>query len=411
MRRPHYAWAVCLGTALSLFAIIGFGVNIYSIFQPYIIQFNNFTNAQGSMITTVRSLFIVGAMLSVNQLCARFGLRQIMTFGMCLMVLSCLCFAFASSFPAYCVAAALTGLAYGYGGMVPLSLVIGHWFRDRRGFALGVASAGSGVSTIFAPPLITKIIETRGMKAAFLLEAAFILVLALLVWLLVRSDPADMGLEPYHLGGEKAPVPPPQAAPAGMTRSLSFALLLAAFLTGAPGGPGFSHLTVLYTSSGYDSMFVASMLSLLGVMICVGKIVCGQVYDAVGGVLGNWYTFGCFIIAFILCCMAPVGGIILPYLAIILFGLGIPISNISFASWAGDLYGGGKGYESAVRSFTVAFAIGMLLFGPVPGILADWFGSYVPAYALFVVTLLVSTAIVQYAYRRLNVGQRPKKSK
>ena len=410
MRRPHYAWAVCLGSALSLFAIIGLGINIFSVYQPYIIEVNHFTNAQGSMITTVRSLFIVGAMLSVNQLCDKFGLRRVMTFGMGLMVLSCVCFGFAASFPAYCVAAALTGLAYGYGGMVPLSLVIGHWFRDRRGFALGVASAGSGVSTIFAPRLVTEIIETQGMKAAFLWEAAFILALTFLVWLLIRNSPKDMGMEPYHLGGAEALVPPPQAAPAGMTKLLSCTLLFAAFLTGAPGGPGFSHLTVLYTTSGYDSMTVAALISFLGIMICVGKIICGQVYDAAGGILGNWYTFGCFIVAFILCCMAPAGGLVLPYLAITLFGLGIPISNISFAAWAGDLYGGDKGYESAVRSFTVAFAIGMLLFGPVPGILADHFGSYVPAYVLFVGTLLISTAIVQYAYGKLNVGHRPKKS-
>ena len=407
MRRPHYAWAVCLGGALSVFAIIGLGINIFSIYQPYIIEANHFTNAQGSLITTTRSLFVVLAMLTVNQLCARFGLRQMMTFGMGLFVLSCVCFAFAGSFPAYCLAAALTGLAYGYAGMVPLSLVIGHWFRDRRGFALGLASAATGVSTIFASPIVTSLIETYGLRTAFLAEAGFNFGILLLVWLLVRGHPDDMGKEPYHLGGEGTPVPPPKATPAGMTKPLSAALLFAAFLTGATGGPGFSHLTVLFTSCGYDSMMVATLISYLGLVICVGKILCGQIYDKVGGRLGNYYTYGTFFIAFVLCCMAPLGGNILPFVTITLFGMGVPISNISFAAWADDLYGG-AGYESAVRSFTVAFAIGMLLFGPTPGILADRFGSYVPAYAFFAATLIFSMAIVQYAYHKLNTGHRPK---
>lgn len=406
MRRAHYAWAVCLGGALSLFAIIGLGINIFSVYQPYIIAQNNFTNAQGSLITTIRSLFIVAAMMTVNQLCARFGLRRVMTGGMLLMVLSCVCFGFAQSFPAYGAAAALTGLAYGYGGMVPLSLLIGHWFRDRRSFALGLASAGSGVSTIFAPALITRLIENYGMRAAFLAEAAVILAIAVLVWLLVRNAPEDMGMVPYHLGGAKTTVPAAQPAPAGMTKGLSAALLFAAFLTGAPGGPGFSHLTVLYTSSGYDSMVVAALISYLGLLICAGKLLCGLIYDTAGGLRGNLYTFGVFFLGFVLCCMAPVGGLLLPFLAITLFGLGVPISNVSFASWAQDLYGD-QGYESAVRSFTVAFATGMLLFGPVPGLLADRFGSYVPAYALFAGTLLVSMAIVVYAYIKLNVGGKP----
>ncbi len=406
MKKPHYAWVVSLGGALSLFTIIGLGINIFSIYQPYIIEQNHFTNAQGSLITTVRSLFILAAMMSVNQLCARLGLRRVMTFGMGLMTLSCVCFSLARSFPAYCLAGALTGLAYGYGGMVPLSLLIGHWFQSRRSFALGLTSAGSGVSTIFAPKIITGIIQTHGMKTAFLVEAGFCLVMTVLVWLLVRSTPSDVGMAPYRSGGSETASPFLTPAPQGMTRPLFLALLFAAFLTGAPGGPGFSHLTVLYTSSGYDSMSIAAYLSFLGVMICVGKLLCGQIYDVVGGLLGNYYTFGCFFAAFLLCCTAPFGSPLLPYLAMLLFGLGIPISNVSFAVWANDLFGN-EGYASAVRSFTVAFALGMLLFGPVPGLLADFFGNYIPAYLLFAGTLVVSMIIVQLTYRKLNVGHRP----
>ena len=409
MRRPHYAWAVCLGGSLPLFAIMGLGVNIFTVYQPYIIRLNNFTNAQGSLITTVRSLFVVAAMLTVNQICARFGLRKVMTFAMELMGLSCLCFGLAKSFFFYCVAAALTGIAYGYGGMVPLSLLIRHWFRDRRSFALGLAATGSGVSTIFAPSIITQIIETKGMPAAFFAEGALIAVLGILVWVLVRNTPADMGLTAYHLGREDAPTPAPRLRPEKMTQSLWYALFFAAFLIGAPAGPGFSHLTVLYTSCGYDSMAVASFTSFLGVTLCVGKLVCGQVYDTLGSRLGNLYIFGIFLAGFALCCTAPLGGSILPFAAMTLFGLGLPISNIPFAVWAGDLLGD-EGYESAVRSLTVAYALGMLLSGPIAGILADQFDSYVPAYILFAAILVCSMLIVQHIYRKVNVGHRLQKS-
>ena len=237
LRRPHYAWIICLGGALSLFAVMGMGINVFSVYQPYIIQLNGFSNAQGSWITTTRSLFTLAAMLTVNQLCARIGLRLVMTLGVVLLALSCFCFGLADSFPLYCAAGALTGLAYGYGGMVPLSLAVGHWFRDRRGLALGLAAAGSGVSTIFVPTLITGIIQAHGMRAAFLLEGLAVLVLGLLVFLLVRDVPGDLGLEPYHLGGPETPAPPPRPAPAGMTPALRLSLLLAVFLIGGPGGP------------------------------------------------------------------------------------------------------------------------------------------------------------------------------
>ena len=155
LRRPHYAWIICLGGALSLFAVMGMGINVFSVYQPYIIQLNGFSNAQGSWITTTRSLFTLAAMLTVNQLCARIGLRLVMTLGVVLLALSCFCFGLADSFPLYCAAGALTGLAYGYGGMVPLSLAVGHWFRDRRGLALGLGSVIRPPRAAACPPSLS----------------------------------------------------------------------------------------------------------------------------------------------------------------------------------------------------------------------------------------------------------------
>ena len=95
LRRPlHRAWLLCLGGALALFAVMGLGVNVFSVFQPEILRLNGFTDAQGSWITTVRSLFILAALLCVNQLCARFGFRLIMTSGVLLVSISCICFAY-----------------------------------------------------------------------------------------------------------------------------------------------------------------------------------------------------------------------------------------------------------------------------------------------------------------------------
>ena len=340
LRRPHYAWIICLGGALSLFAVMGMGINVFSVYQPYIIQLNGFSNAQGSWITTTRSLFTLAAMLTVNQLCARIGLRLVMTLGVVLLALSCFCFGLADSFPLYCAAGALTGLAYGYGGMVPLSGAVGHWFRDRRGLALGLAAAGSGVSTIFVPTLITGIIQAHGMRAAFLLEGLAVLVLGLLVFLLVRDVPGDLGLEPYHLGGPETPAPPPRPAPAGMTPALRLSLLLAVFLIGGPGGPGFSHLTVLYTTAGYDSASAALLISYLGLVICVSKILCGQIYDRFGSRAGNWYVHLVFLAGLLLCCLAHLGGMLPAFAAMTLFGLGLPISAVTFAIWSADLFRG-----------------------------------------------------------------------
>ena len=392
--RPHRAWLICLGGALAMFAVMGLGVNVFSIYQPEIIRLNGFTDAQGSWITTTRSLFILATLLCVNQLCARFGLRRVMSAGVLLVGLSCLCFAFADRFLLYCAAAALTGVGYCLAGMVPVSLAVGRWFQDRQGLALGLASAGSGVSTVFAPVLLTGVLKEQGMTAAFLWEGGVIFLCAALVWRLMGDTPGEEG--PYHRPGAAPVQPSARRRGAGLSRGQWGLLLLAALFVGATGGPGFSHLTMLYTSSGYSSLFVAGLLSYLGAMISLGKIICGQVYDRLGGRGGNRFAFGTLLLALALCALAPVGGALLPVLAITAFGLGLSITAVSPARWAGDLC---AGYESGVRTITLAYTAGMLVFGPLPGLLADWLGGYVPAYAAFFALLLAAYLIVQGLYR------------
>lgn len=397
-QRPHRAWLVCLGGALALFAVMGLGVNVFSVYQPEIVRLNSFTDAQGSWITTTRSLFILAALLYVNQLCAKVGLRLVMALGVCLVGAGCLCFAWAGNFAMYCVAAALTGIGYCWGGMVPLSLVIGRWFHSRRSLALGLASAGSGVSTVFAPVLLTRLMEHRGMRAAFLWEGAIVFLCGALVWLLVRNSPAQMGLEPYRKEG-LSDSQAPKTWGAGLDRKHRALLLLAALFLGAPGGPAFSHLTMLYTSVGYSSIFVAALLSYLGVAISLGKIICGQVYDRLGSRGGNLFVFGSLTAALALCCLAPVGGTILPFLAITAFGVGTSMSAVPPARWSADLYGE-QDYESGVRAITLAYTAGIFVFGPLPGTLADLFGSYVPTYAVCLVFLLAAFVIIQLLYRK-----------
>ena len=134
-------------------------------------------------------------------------------------------------------------------------------------------------------------------------------------------------------------------------------------------------------------------------MISLGKILCGQVYDRLGSRGGNRFAFGVLLLSLALCALAPAGGVVLPILAITAFGLGMSITAVSPARWAADLYGE-QGYESGVRSITVAFTAGMLVFGPLPGLLADRLGGYVPAYIAFLVLLAAAFLIVQGLYRK-----------
>lgn len=406
MRHPHRAWAVCLGGIILLFTVMGLVTNVFSVYQPYIIQFNGFSNAQGSWITTVRSLFVLVGMMTANHLCAKLGLRRTVTLSMGLVALSCLVFGLAQTFPAYCGAAALGGLGYSWGGMIPLSLLVDRWFQDQQAFALGLASAGSGLATILMPSPLTWLIEDFGLATAFWCEGTFVLALTLAVWLLVRDCPEELGLTPYRRDGQSAVQAPEHPAPAGMTRTRWAMVLLAVFLMGGPTSLGVSHVGVLYTTEGYDPATVAALVSTMGICVMLGKVIFGKVVDRLGGRLSNYIIYGVSLTSFLLCCLAPLGGNTLAFATMLLFGLGMPVSNISLSVWSKD-FQGDAGFARGLKHSQTLYALGILLFGPVPGMLADRLGSYVPAYGMFFCMMLISMLLLSYVYETTKAGAKP----
>ena len=98
--------------------------------------------------------------------------------------------------------------------------------------------------------------------------------------------------------------------------------------------------------------------------------------------------------------------ILLFFAAITLTALGMPISSVTLSVWAGDLSGGDT-YQRTVKWYTSAYMLGSLVTGPLPGLSADRLDSYVPAYLLFALMLLIAAVLVQGVYRRLDLGKRP----
>ncbi|MCF2595210.1 MFS transporter [Pseudoflavonifractor phocaeensis] len=405
MKRPHYAWLVCAGGTLLLFTTIGLGVNVFSMFQPYLLEYGQLTNTQGSWIVTVRSFFILVGMMTANWMSDRLGLRRTCTCALLLLALSSFLFGAVRQFPLYCAASALVGLAYSWGGMISASLLVDRWFQDRQALALGVISAGTGLATILAPVPLSRLIRGLGLRAGFWCEAAFVLLAALLFWLLVRDCPEDKGLAPYRTGGDSGARPPLRPAPPKATALHRGLVLITAFLVGSATSLGIINFGVLYSTEGYAPDVVAQLISCMGLCLMVGKILYGQAVDSLGGRRSNYLLYLLVLTGFLLCCMAPTGSVPLDFAAMTLGGLGLPLSAVSPPVWAKDLWGD-QGYARGLKWVQTIYALGILLVGPIPGILADATGSYVPAYQLFLGMLTLSLVLLAWAYEATGAGKK-----
>ena len=110
--------------------------------------------------------------------------------------------------------------------------------------------------------------------------------------------------------------------------------------------------------------------------------------------------------AYGLLCLAPNGSELCAFGAAALFGLALPLSNVSYSIWAKDFLGD-AGFSRGLKWSQSLYALGIVVFGPVPGWLADRTDSYVASYQLFLGMMALSWLFIILVYRRTGAGGRP----
>ena len=401
----HYAWVICIGCALLIFCTSGLSINAFSVHQPYIISVNGFTNTQSSLIITFRNLLSFISMLLAGKYFKLLGLRKGMLIAGLCTAFGFFLFGLANSFFIYSLGASFVGIGFGLGAMIPITIVLEHWFLERRNIAIGICSAVTGLSTLGIPSVLSKAIESAGLSTVFYVESVVIAALVVISFLLIRSAPEDMGLSPF---GEASQETIRLQEQTGLIRSDWLLLIPMLLLIGAVLNVAYSHLTVLMTGEGASSSITAAAISVSGLGLMAGKLVYGRVSDQIGTYKSN-YLFGTILlIGFVLCCLIRYSTVLL-FTGMAVYSFGAGFLSIGLSSWVTDL-SSQKDFDDNVRRFQLGYSAGCLAFSSLPGILADRSGgSYVPAYALFFVfSVLVITALqlVFIRVRKRRIGGR-----
>ena len=238
MKNIHRAWAVCLGCTLALLVCGGLCINAFSVTQT-------------SMITTACSVTFLLCMFVVNTYYDKLGYRAGLTLAVLLGVGSFVLFAEARTLPGYYLAGMLAGVSHGLGAMLPASILMLRWFSSRRGTAIGICAAGTGISAVVFSPILSALIERFSLRVCFYFEALMSLLAAGLVFLLIRESPEACGLAPYGTR-EEASSSEKQKLSIHPSRLRWAMLYLGVILIGSIASPGFAHMMILFTSSGFS---------------------------------------------------------------------------------------------------------------------------------------------------------------
>ena len=405
--KRHYEKIIVACCFAALFINIGLNSTSFAVYQPYIVAVPGVGDTGGSLVLSTRMIVSVLATLIVNRLYSRLEIRLSLTLATVLTGAAFVIYSFAGSLPVFLLGAVVGGIAYGFGGLVATTTLIGRWFSSGIGEAVGVATVGSGVAGFVIPVAATNIIEGQSLGAAFLAEAVLSFAAAAALFLLLRNRPSDLGLEPHEskaaASGRGKAQADRLAHGTELTRGEHRLVLVAMTMVGAFSLAGLSYLSVLFVSSGFDVHFAALLITIEGVCLTVSKMLVGELFDRLGTAPASRIAFLIVVVGFALSCLSGFHILTVALASAVCIGAGSSLGSVGLSVWSIELSSAGQRARS-IRNCQVAYSFGGFLMNMVPGPLKELTGSYVTSYAIMGVLAIAAAVIILGIYRRAQSG-------
>ena len=273
------------------------------------------------------------------------------------------------------------------------------WFEKRKGWALGLALAGTGIGAMIIPPLVQALIQSAGWRSAYL--ALGLINLAIVLPLLVKfvfNTPAEKntwidGIPPTAGAHEK----PQLHMRKGFTFSqclrqgVFWKIVVGIFLISfAQAGP-FLQLVPILRDVGLEQFAAAGTASLLGLALIGSRLLCGYLMDRFFAP----FVAGAFLVSpvfgFVAFALDP--SIWTGVLVTVTLGLAYGAEFDILGFFCSQYFGRpsfGKTYGIIYAMYTLAAGIA----APVAGWSYDHYGSYMVMFIAGAVINLVAVVLI-----------------
>ena len=404
MRRVFYGWwivvAACVGQSTSPGQFIFGSLGLFIV--PLGAEFG-WDRAEVSLALTFFTVALILTLPMLGRLVDRYGAREVLlpsvvVFGV---GLGAIALVVDNLWRLYLVYVLLGCLGAGANNL-PYVRILVAWFDRRRGLALGLAIAGSGLGYAYVPPLLQHVIAEWGWRSGYWTLAAITLAVALPVLALVmRNTPAEMGL-----AADGAPTA--GGASPGLTlwgpsrrealRTRVFWQIVLVFTLSAFCLYGLlAHLVPMLTDRGMPGEEAAFTAALLGVTLTVARVVIGYLVDRV---FAPRVACACFLLAATgLGVLAAGGSGAAAYGAALLIGfaLGVEMDLVGyFVSRYFGLRSFGAIYGFLFAAMLVGVSLGPLAFGAVYEATGAYVWILAPCAALLLLTASMAVALPRF---------------
>lgn len=378
--RLHHGWLIVLAGALTLFSCLGLARFAYGLLLPGMRAGLELGYDQMGFVSTGN---FAGYLLSVALAPTAIRLikpRKTIVFGLLLITFCMLLISRCEQYPVLLLLYSVIGVGSGLAN-IPIMVLVSHWFRrQRRGRAAGSMIMGNGAAMVFAGlliPQLTGYFPEDGWRYGWLLLGGISLVAALVAAVVIRNDPAELGLEPI---GEVVDISPEEVVPRAEKQAGTIILKLGViyFIFGATY---MIYGTFIVTTMVIDFAFSEVQAGLfwagVGLFSMGSGIGFGMLSDRIGRRRGLMTVYALQTLAYLLA-GSGLGTWALLVTVLLYGGSAFAVPTIMAAA-VGDYLGLSRA-ASAFSTVTLFFAVGQV-FGPgTAGVLAEASGTFTTSY-------------------------------
>lgn len=394
-----YGWVVVLGCLCVQAAAVGIIANTLSVF---IVPCCADLGVARGTFTLYNSFGMLGG-LFMGPLWGEFfknhRFKPYMIAGCCIIGLCMYSYSRATSVYHFYIIATIKGIFSGMLTGVPIARILSNWFIEKRGTAMGIALAGSGLAGSIMTPIVAATVEASGWRAGFVqLAIVFFLITVPVIFFLIKEKPEDMGLKP--LGWEtvalqETEAEKPTVKVSGMTRAQAlksktyWCYVLALFLTSACGMGVQNNIIGHLVGTGFDSAYAARVFSLSMLILVPGKILVGRLYDTVGVKFTTVFLALGLSTSAVLLSFAKRSP--LPMVFAVIFGFANAIQTMQMPYITGRIFGD-REYTRVYGICQPFVSMGSAIGVPLSASVYDWAHSYVPGF----LTMAVGGVLIMF---------------
>jgi len=399
-KKIFYGWWVVAASVLIMAILHPLITTCWGLYLKPVTNDMGFSRSAFGLCSTIISGVTVFLSPYMGKWLAQKNTRMIHTICVIGLAASYASFAIGQNITHFYISAFFMGIFSCGAVALPLSIVITNWFVKKRGLAISIALAGSGFGGAIISPIMANIIQNYGWRMSYLVFAGAMVAVCLPMILIMKKSPEAMGLKAYGADEVAATAQKTSASKVELNMTLEevkkhgffwiylFGMFCLCFV-------GFGSLSQLaaFLADVHGTAFAAEILSLFLIIVTLGKISLGWVYDKFGIRMGTSYISIVFALA-IACLLVPDSKPLM-YVMAVLYGLGICTGTVCPPVITAGLFGS-KHYGEIYGYVNLSVYLGAALSVPAVAIVYDKTGSYQVAWFLCIALIIMSLIALLY---------------